>query len=152
MSKDNRIVAIKAFHYGFQLLNSELEEGARLLNAEQNPNPEIAIKASQGIPALVLLSLCIEISLKELIYQTQGNDVKGHDLYKLFNGLDDDMRTIIREKVMERIDISQSDFDNTLEENAKTFMDWRYFYEKNTINGEIRFLKHFEQAIIEEIL
>ncbi len=108
------------------------------------------------LPAIVNLSFAAELYLKYLIEQ-KGEKVKGHNLKKLFNNLEEEHKICIisifdkiqnnkqdrmkkvPSNVAEKLNIKKhldlieknfyKDFDALIDQQADSFVDWRYLHE-----------------------
>lgn len=169
MKENLQINAIKAFKFAFSLLEDQMNSGVHSLRTrslilkhfEEHVNPvEIShlldqidgiesndrLMAMQFIPAVVLLSFSIELSLKVRLKQSKNIEARTHDLHKLFNMLTQQDKKFIKEKVQTEQRIQSKLFDDILRKNANGFVNWRYFYEKEN-SSNIEFLKSFLKSI-----
>lgn len=101
------------------------------LKANDITNANIAIKS--------IIAFTIELKIKFLLMKQVGSFTAkregGHDLYVLFNKLDDD----IKNEVYFRMNLSKEEFDRKLSDQKRTFITHRYAYEKNSIELETKY-------------
>jgi hypothetical protein len=156
MNCDNLKNSIRIFEHASNELEKISDNGLRELSKLRKPDNVIHLKhlnnsdelgvntllATQRIPAIVLLGLSIELTLKLIIKQKLKKEFRIHELDKLFKKLPDEIKDSIILNVTSDLKISESDFNDKLKENDLVFVNWRYFYEKETPNyAGIEFLK-----------
>ena len=103
----------------------------------------------------VLLSLAVEIGLKAW-HRREGNEspVKTHDLLDLFDGLGEDTRRRLEEKMPE-VPGPIPDWPaypgirNALRQNKDIFTEWRYAHEHDALFAETGVLKTALKAIVD---
>lgn len=87
------------------------------------------------IPAIVLKAFCCELWLKALIVKTGKKIKKEHALMDLYLLINQEDRDTIKKNIMNEMVKLDCRYDDTKYERdfqnvSKTFIDWRYFYEK----------------------
>lgn len=105
----------------------------------RNPRQEgsATIVSVANIPAIVNGAFSCELYLKYLL--PEGNF--GHDLYTLFNELDESTNEEIIDSQSQEIlkeiatRFCHDNFDSLLFEMGKVFVDWRYIYEQKHAEG-----------------
>ena len=103
----------------------------------------------------VLLSLAVEIGLKAW-HRREGNPapVKTHDLLELFDGLREDTRRRLEDKMPE-VPGPIPDWPaypgirNALRQNKDIFTEWRYAHEHDALFAETGVLKTALRAIVD---
>ena len=58
--------------------------------------------------------------------------------------------TEIRNRIQQEIEGYDECFDTLLEANKSTFVEWRYFYEKDNLSVNLDFLRKFSSAVNNE--
>lgn len=104
------------------------------LRCREGKNPQ---KLSNGstkfecvnIPAIVNGSFAIEVYLKYLILQKQKRDFDKHDIKWLFFKLSKDDKKILKSRISSKLNKFLT-FDDSLKIIDKSFIDWRYVYER----------------------
>jgi len=147
------------FKHASKTLMDECNEGAKTIAVNKQKSnkvdPELTktltAKACQIIPATVLTAFTAELSLKTLLDQKQNISVKGHDLKKLFEKVDTSTRTLIKNKTIDKLDISSDQFEDLINNNKNAFAETRYLHEKASHNMNIQFLEVFCESIMTEI-
>lgn len=160
MEINSQKTAVKIFEFAFQVLEGKANEGIQNLKKLKDPgnvvhlkdvynNDEIGVNtllASQSIPAIVLLSLAIEQALKVLIKQENNTPKQKHELRILFGQLSQPLQGEIISFVTSDLSITEEAFEDFLLENNDTFINWRYFYEKQG-SASLNFLKSFFDSL-----
>ncbi len=158
MNEQGVKIAVKIFKDASKILQDKMFEGIQTILNQKNitelVGKEVPIQgndhtlsASQFIPSTVLNAFSVELNLKLLIYQKTGRTTSGHELDILFKKLDDSTKEVISANVCAELNIDDAKFNDDLKECAKTFIDWRYFYE-NHQNVNISFLNSFGASIM----
>lgn len=112
---------------------------------EQRPLPD-GKKTMLMIPAVVCLAFSIELGLKALA-ETEGTNLYGHELAKLFQGLPRGLR----DALWQRTGLSRQDFDDALAQATDTFVEWRYVHERENPHANLDFLSVLGRAIQEKL-
>jgi hypothetical protein len=141
MDLTNLKAATRIFNTSYLTLKALFDQGV------QSQNQELIL---QSIPMTMILSFNIEISLKHLIKRDVGIQEGGHNLYILFNKLDDSLKHKITEAIKDELSINEDLFDGRLESIKNTFVDWRYFYEGDR-NIDLEFLQVMNENLQREI-
>ncbi|MDO6598439.1 hypothetical protein Q4512_16085 [Oceanihabitans sp. 2_MG-2023] len=162
MNSDNLKNSIRIFEHASTELEKISDNGLKELSKLRKPDNVIHLKhlknsddlgintllATQRIPAIVLLGLSIELTFKLIIKQKLNKEFRIHELNKLFKKLPSEIRDSIVLNVTSDLKISESEFYNKLNENDLIFVNWRYFYEKETPNyAGIEFLKSLHKYL-----
>ncbi|EKN70399.1 HEPN domain-containing protein [Schinkia azotoformans] len=103
------------------------------------------------VPAITTAAFSCELALKNILHSEKGKTPRGHDLYKLFNQLNQQTRKDIMERTIQAYNckaeilsvtsrISEKDFFILLNLHKDTFTIWRYFYE-GTPNLDLDFIE-----------
>ena len=108
-----------------------------------------------SIAVPVLLSLAVEIGLKAW-HRKEGkrSPVKSHDLLELFDGLGENTRRRLEDKMPE-VPGPMPDFPtypgirNALRQNKDIFTEWRYAHEHDALYAETGVLKAALKAIVD---
>lgn len=94
------------------------------------------------ITSLVIYALSAEIAIKAIL-KAEGTAVpRQHDLKTLFEAISETNRDTIRHRLVGRY----PEFDTLLENNKKTFVEWRYFYE-GAQRADLSFLRDFSHEL-----
>lgn len=122
------------------ILETVGKEGIKQLNNQNG----MGLFAQTMIPAIVLKAFTCELALKALISKANKDFGKDHKLDALYQILDECDKKEISKGVITRIKNEKSDYNEKqfmidLSENAKLFVDWRYFYE-NPVKANLLFL------------
>lgn len=159
MNEQGIKIAVKIFKEASKILHDKMFEGIQTILNQKNITELVgkevpiqgnghSLSVSQFIPSTVLNAFSIELNLKLLIYQKTGVRTKSiHELDELFKKLDDSTKEVILADVCAELNIDNVKFNDNLKECAKTFIDWRYFYE-NHQNVNISFLNSFGVSIM----
>lgn len=101
------------------------------------------------LPGIINFTFAAELYLKYLLVRQKTQPInKSHDLYGLFDKLDDKTKCAIRNEV----NISELELLSLLEKNSKLFCKLRYFHEKNDgFSVDLGFLTKFVDALEKEI-
>jgi hypothetical protein len=135
--------SIKIMELASQILETKSQEG--MSNLVRLGLPHNVIKCSEILvdddkgkaqlltaqynPAIILLSLALEQSIKALILQETGCEQKGHNYSLLFSNVPIKLKQDIENEVIESLKISENDFELLLKSNSDVFIAQRYFYE-----------------------
>ena len=108
-----------------------------------------------SIAVPVLLSLAVEIGLKAW-HRREGNSspIKSHDLLDLFDGLGEDTRKRLEDKMPEVPGLVPDwpvypGIRNALRQNKDVFTEWRYAHEHDALSAETGVLKTALKAIVD---
>ena len=104
----------------------------------------------------VLLSLAVEIGLKAW-HRREGNEspIKTHDLLDLFDGLGENTRRRLEDKMREvpssvaGLPPHYPGIRNALRQNKDIFKEWRYAHEYDALYAETGVLKAALKAIVD---
>lgn len=89
------------------------------------------------IPCITSLALACEIYMKAIILLNGEIKLeKSHSLVKLFNSLPDQYKKTVKEL----LNINEEAFNNNLHNVDKSFVKWRYVYERGELSLKIGFL------------
>lgn len=95
-------------------------------------------------PFVVNISLACELYLKSILSDGE-TEIQGHDLSKLFDELDDEIKTTI---LSDPHFIGDDQFNNKLEASKTLFVDWRYHFEKDKhVHADLVFLENFAYVL-----
>lgn len=94
------------------------------------------------ITSIVVYALSAEIAIKAIL-KNEGTAVpRQHDLKTLFESMSETNRNVIKQK----LEGKYPEFDSLLENNKKTFVEWRYFYE-SAQSADVSFLRNFSSEL-----
>ena len=94
------------------------------------------------VPAVTNRAFATELYIKA-ISQKDRKELRGHDLKKLYDMLDDNRKN----EIIQEIGMNDKIFKEALEENANLFVDWRYLFEKENIQVTWQFLKKLSRSV-----
>ena len=94
------------------------------------------------IPAVVCSAFSIELGIKAILLRS-GQPPKTHNLAMLFEALP----SAIQDQVVLACGMSRKDFDAALGEAAKLFEKWRYVYEMDEPQVNLRFVTQLADAV-----
>ena len=101
-----------------------------------------------NVPAIVNGSFAIELYLKSMI---EKKNIKDHNLYFLFNCLDESMKSKIIREIEPQLINERLKFDEALMKISDSFIYWRYIYEKDNfgigLNITLKLLNIFIEVI-----
>lgn len=105
----------------------------------------LEVLAQALVPAIALKGFSCELALKSLIAKAGKNVGNQHELDVLFLKLNSADQNAISTRVINEIkkEISSYDYNqfcNDLHGAAKTFIEWRYFYEKS-VTANLTFIE-----------
>jgi len=140
------IDASAIFNDAFKILNKELNN--RITIADNGGNGK---GCAIMIPSTVILALSIELGIKALLYKKDNNLTKGHKIDELYSKLDQYRKDRISKYTCSHLKIDDNKFSELFLKNNSTFIDWRYFFEKDN-NVDYGFLGHLNDAIQNELL
>lgn len=126
---ENMLKAARGNALAYRIISERFESQKR--KVDQGRNPDID-ELELALPSVLLLSFSCELYLKIIITKKGLTYGKTHDLYKLYNILDDVTRRAIREYSGET---DENKFAKILQENKDVFPEWRYFYQID-LNGK----------------
>lgn len=118
---------------------------------EQNvlmPNGDSVNFDSVFITSVVLYGLAVEILLKALIVSEDSDFGRLHNHVELFNALSSSKQLEIIDEMPDQF---KTDFTNLLEKNKRTFIDWRYCYEKDVLSCDVTFLKELSSKLASKL-
>lgn len=152
MTEENRIKAQNMFAIAESYKRSALllpTFNDIIKNAAQHqqvkmPNGDIVNFDSVHITCVVLYGLVVEIFLKALIVTEDADFGRLHNHEELFNALPTSLQSEIINSMPTNF---QPDFQQLLEANKKTFIDWRYCYEKEALTCDVTFLKELSNVL-----
>lgn len=124
-SVQNMLKAARGNALAYRIISNRFELQKQKVEQGQNLDTD---ELELAFPSVLLLSFSCELYLKIIIIQKGLSYGKIHDLYGLYNILDEDIRCKIREYSEET---DENEFVKILQENKDTFPEWRYFYEIN---------------------
>lgn len=136
--------SMRAAAHSFHTASVLLQDGTNIL-AKEVLKRGIDIRSS-FISSALLYALSAEISLKTLAKRECVRIERLHDLKSLYNILP----TEIRNRIQQDIEGYDECFDTLLEANKSTFVEWRYFYEKDNLSVNLDFLRKFSSAVNNE--
>ena len=131
---------------------NELGRLVEHLDAEQRDG---VWREGTSVAVPVLLSLAVEIGLKAW-HRKEGNrsPVKSHDLLELFDGLGENTKRRLEDKMPE-VPGPMPEFPiypgirNALRQNKDIFTEWRYAHEHDALFAETGVLKAALKAIVD---
>lgn len=94
------------------------------------------------VPGTVNIAFACELYLKAILRES-GNKTKLHNLEKLYVKLPDEIKNEIEKN------FNGDDFLKELKGICNAFVDWRYVYEKETIEINFAFLYKFAKVLSE---
>ena len=121
-------------------------------------NREGVWQGGTSVAVPVLLSLATEIGLKAWYWREGVNPPpKTHDLVELFDGLGEDTRRRLEEKMPEVPGIAPElpvypGIRKALCQNKDVFKHWRYAHEHDSLTAETGVLKSALKAIVDEFI
>ena len=138
-----------------ELMMIRANELGRLLEHLDAEQRDGAWREGTSIAVPVLLSLAVEIGLKAW-HRKEGNQspVKSHDLLELFDGLGENTRRRLEDKMPE-VPGPMPDFPaypgirDALRQNKDIFTEWRYAHEHDALYAETGVLKAALKAIVD---
>lgn len=112
------------------------------------------VLSAYSLPAITTSAFSCELALKGILHSESGKTPRGHDLYKLFNQLQQKTRKDIVERTIQAYNnkskiygdssqISEKDFYNLLISHKDTFTTVRYFHEGKLSNLDLDFIEAF---------
>lgn len=146
-------MSIKATFRSFTAATLLLEQIARMSTDARITSHEIKTtmvdinvdRAIIAMPAQVaFLAFSIELGLKTLLIKSKTiKKPRGHILKDLFNKLPEDIKTTIRQNVINSMKtLDYAKFEEVLEFNSSNFEKWRYFHESSNLSCDKNFLGH----------
>ncbi len=129
---------------------SKLSELKRVQNIPSETQRVIDFGLSAFMPFVTLLAFRTEIAIKAGLEGSGLAVPRTHNIQELFQCLPEDKRQKISSQV------SSPDFDQSLNQIANAFVDWRYFFEKSgDLSVDTKFLEELcgslEVILSEEI-
>ncbi|MBD2395075.1 hypothetical protein H6G11_12540 [Cyanobacterium aponinum FACHB-4101] len=151
-------MSIKVTFRSFTAATFVLEQIARTSTDTRITNYEIKTITTEinvdhaiiAIPAQVaFLAFSIELGLKMLLIKSKTiQEPRGHNLKDLFNKLPQDIKTTIRQNVINSMKtLDYAKFEEVLESNSSNFEKWRYFHESSNLSCDKEFLGHLLVSI-----
>lgn len=118
----------------------------------QEGEPASKRELIKQIVAMVNLAFSCELFLKSRLDEEVRNGLRIHNLENLFNKQEIEFREVIKKNVIKIRKNSVSDYDeikfsNELKHNSEIFFKWRYYYERNTLNMSLEFIRSFSGAL-----
>ena len=106
-----------------------------LVAGRQTPSPHTDEFLERFVAAVlvmpVLRAFATELALKAIASKRRGQHPHGHDLRKLYDDLDADLRQRVEREAASQYLPPVRD---TLEQHKNDFVDWRYMAEATTLN------------------
>ncbi|EKO3421177.1 hypothetical protein NXE12_001536 [Vibrio fluvialis] len=93
-----------------------------------DPEQEIKMQNTIALPAIACAAFSSEVGLK-LILKKCGIEKKGHDLFALYSSLPDHYQI----QIIEGSGYQSEEFNHELKKARSAFVEWRYIYEKDSI-------------------
>ncbi|MGY5715572.1 hypothetical protein ACXHQL_25775, partial [Vibrio parahaemolyticus] len=93
-----------------------------------DPEREMKMQSTIALPAIVCAAFSSEVGLK-LILKKCGVEKKGHDLFKLYSALPKHYQI----QIVEGSGYRSEEFNHELKKVRAAFVEWRYIYEKDSI-------------------
>ena len=94
------------------------------------------------ITSIVVFALSAEVAIKAIL-KNEGTVVpRQHDLKTLFESMSETNRNVIKQNLERKY----PEFDSLLENNKKTFVEWRYFYERAQ-SADVSFLRDLSHEL-----
>ena len=157
MTEENKIKAQNMFAIAesykqsavFLPLMNEFLKTAANKQSVRMPSGKVLNFDCVHLSSVVLYGLASEIFLKALIVSNDQEYGHLHNLDELYSALPIEHQTKIQNKMPQNF---QADFPNLLEKNKRTFIDWRYCYEKDALSCDLSFLQDFANAVAEVLL
>ena len=150
-NRDNGSFQMIAHAISLQKVANHLDEG-------MDTEPDSTLFSGRFLAAPVLMTLAIEIALKALQYQERRDDYdREHDLLKLFQNLNEDTRARLKVRLPSILDAVSlrlgvqnycpvgAGIEKVLEYHQRTFIDWRYPYEK--VSGNTCYLPELNKVL-----
>lgn len=98
---------------------------------------------SNLISAHILYALSAEIGMKAIMFY-EGKPLKRyHNLLEIFNDLEEEHKSQIKGGC----EAYKDTFDELLENDKNSFVEWRYFYEGGSKTANISFLRQFSHSV-----
>lgn len=111
--------------YAYRILSEKYESAREALqNGDKKDTKEIEL----SFPMAMSLTFSCELYLKILILKKGLSYNREHDLFSLYNILNEDIKSKILE-CYKKLNGNDTDFDKKLEESKNAFKEWRYYYE-----------------------
>ncbi len=98
-----------------QLMQAQFEAGQHIL----------------GISLVVSAAFAAELSIKCWHEKKKGSPLKGHEIRDLWDNVDSDIQNKIKSTICMDMTIDSQRFEQYLTQCSKTFVDWRYMYERD---------------------
>lgn len=98
------------------------------------------------VPQIVNLAFACEVFLKTIILTTQ-NEVRGHELKKLWSELDHELRVQLMVAIQDFTKLDESTILQMIENISNAFTEWRYLYEVSGLSIQIGFLEDFTYVL-----
>ena len=93
------------------------------------------------VPTVVCSAFAIELYFKAII-TFESNNAKGHDLSQLYLNCS----TASQNAVVSQLCITRGEFDKKIQVMSNAFVEWRYIFEKETLNIDLQFLNDLTAA------
>ena len=128
-----------------RLLEKQSIQGGQWEKLESSANLSLAV----SIPMIVMRAFTAELAIKAALSELSLKVPKTHNLRKLFDALP----TELKDAVVSRI--SEDEFENKLDNHARLFEEWRYFFEPQQdgqkLSVDLVFLEKFVNAVLQEL-
>lgn len=98
-----------------QLVQTQFEAGQHIL----------------GVSLVVSAAFAVELSIKCWHEKKKGKPLKGHEIKELWDKVDSDVQSKIKNDICTSMSIDSEQFDQYLDQCSQTFVDWRYMYERD---------------------
>lgn len=135
------------FNHAFEILYKRLEEGVKKLH--HNRKNKVAQRdSSLVIPVLTNGAFACELYIKSLL----PPNTRGHELYELYNRLDDELKDNIQKIHLDYMqnyepNYNLEDFYNDIQIHSNVFVTWRYFHDCDTASAKPPFIYIFLKAL-----
>lgn len=133
------LVASRSFYYVFKRL-SKIDQWPQFNEDEGAYRKAVEAFEIGGestplfiLPIVVNGSISAELALKSLLLFRTGAYPKGHNLEKLFNALADADRVPLSKAIKTKAHQNDDTLQLNLEQIANSFVDWRYYFERQSI-------------------
>ncbi len=137
----------RIFNHAFEILYKRLEKGAKKLQHDRK-NKGAQLDSFLVVPVLTNGAFACELYIKSLL----PPNTRGHELYDLYNRLDDKLKDNIQKMHLEYMrnyepNYSLEDFYDDLQIHSNVFVTWRYFHECDTASAKPPFIYIFLKAL-----
>lgn len=128
------------FDHAYTLLHERMQNGAKAKDLKD---------LGLFVPVAVNCTFSCELFMKVML----PAETRGHELKKLFNLLDSEIASGIKDGVIKMMqetepNYSENDFENDLPANGEAFDHWRYFHEgKSSPSFNMKFMYLFQKCL-----